>query len=738
MDTNLSFLRRGAGLICAGAALALPGIRTAAADTPAQADAFPTFDNYIKVSGQAPFISGDSAAFATRTGSPAAGSGGIEDLSYAKDISKDSTVTINGHALGGSDDYLANLKLTTSNVGSVDAGYKSFRTFYDGVGGFFPLSDSFQTLSYEQLHVDRGSFWINATLAKPDLPVFNLSFHADTRTGEKDSTEWGPIINPNAVIVNGALVGTAAPNNTPFIAPNVLTLDEHHQALDASMVTTIGKVTETLKAGFDWVNNNDSRGYVKYPNSSVLVDPTVTVLDDQELIRSTSFRLLNQTGIKFNDRIALDVGLTYLHQSSTNGGEWITPAYSSTLKQVYTAVTAGNIYGGSKVDDFVGNVFLKLTPNKNWLVDLGFRDEFNVISSSGGFLTTSLATGATSLASSNFTVANDATYSHVTDHVATPEVSIRYLGFGKISLYGTFDDRINHGNQHWINPYAASTTAGITGVTTTTAPAPIGSVFFQEANQDNADAKIGANWNASSQLTVRAEVYRKDHQNRFVGANDIIGTASYGALYVTGYTFTGLKFSVIFKPLPTLSFNTRYQPQNGMMSVTGNSVTGGLGNEITSGKASGQTISETIDWTPYSQLYLHGDISAVYNYVQTAYPVVTVVTTSPSIPSPIVNANNNCVTGNALMGFVLNKETDAQLQVTYTRANNYNPQIASGGQPYGAGFEEESVTAGLKHKFTDRLFAEAKLGYLRRTDATTGGFTNYHGPLAYVALTYSP
>ena len=59
---------------------------------------------------------------------------------------------------------------------------------------------------------------------------------------------------------------------------------------------------------------------------------------------------------------------------------------------------------------------------------------------------------------------------------------------------------------------------------------------------------------------------------------------------------------------------------------------------------------------------------------------------------------------------------------------NYNPQIAAGGQPYGASFLEESATAGLKHKFSDRLIGEGKAGYLRRTDATTGGFTNYRGP----------
>jgi hypothetical protein len=72
-------------------------------------------------------------------------------------------------------------------------------------------------------------------------------------------------------------------------------------------------------------------------------------------------------------------------------------------------------------------------------------------------------------------------------------------------------------------------------------------------------------------------------------------------------------------------------------------------------------------------------------------------------------------------------------------ANNYNPQIATGGQPFGSSYhEEESVTAGLKHKFSDHLIGEGKAGLPARTDRpTTGYFTNYHGPLAYVSLTQS-
>jgi len=735
MPTNLFTLRSWTGLVGAAAALTIPALRAAADDTPSQADAFPTYESYVKISGLAPWVSGDTAAYAQRNGNSSLGSGGIEDLFYTKDLSDSTTMTINGRALAGSDDYLASLNLTDSGVGSIEAGYKRFRTFYDGVGGFFPETDKFEAWSPEDLHVDRGAFWVNLKLARPDAPVFTLSFRDEVRTGMKDSSEWGPVINPLAVVTNGALVGTALPANTPYIAPNVLELNEHHDILEGAVTDTFGKTTETLKATIDTVNNLDSRDYIKYPNSNVIADPTVQLTqDDQEAIRSTSFRLLDQVSTEISSKLAVDVGLTYQQLSSANGGSWITPTYETTPNAILPVDTAANIYGGSKLYDYVGNIDLKYTPTKDWLADLGFREESNNTTSSGGFTTTSLASGSTTLATTNITTANDVTYSHYDDHIATPEISLQYLGIDRLALYANYDDAIDHGNQHWINPYADITTTGA-GVVTT-ASAPIGSVFFQEANADDLNAKIGANWNASKFLTIRVEGFRKDHQNRFVGADDIIGTKSYGALYVTGYTFTGVKLSVIVKPLPELTLSTRYQPQEGMMSVTGNTVTGGTGYEVTSGKASGQMISETVDWTPTTRFYAQANLNVVYNYIQTAYPVVVVSATS-NIATPIQNSNDNYITSSALAGFVVDKKDDAQLQVAWSQADDYNPQIAAGGQPYGASFLEETATAGLKHKFSDRLIGEGKAGYFRRTDATTGDFTNYRGPLVYIGLTYS-
>src|SRR5208282_2924549 len=148
-------LRRLCAFARLGAALGLAAAPVAAV-AQTQADAFPSYESYIKISGQAPWMTGDPASFATHSGTPTAGSAGIEDLYYTKDLTEETTVVVNGHALEGVDDYLASVNLTTDKVGSVEVGYKRFRTFYDGVGGFFPQTDQFERLSPEQLHVDRS------------------------------------------------------------------------------------------------------------------------------------------------------------------------------------------------------------------------------------------------------------------------------------------------------------------------------------------------------------------------------------------------------------------------------------------------------------------------------------------------------------------------------------------------------------------------------------------------------
>ena len=82
-------------------------------------------------------------------------------------------------------------KLTKYEVGTFEAGYRTFRTFYDGAGGFFPTNNVWMAAMPRALHVDRGRFHLGGTVNLPGKPVFTFRYTADTRDGRKNSTILG-------------------------------------------------------------------------------------------------------------------------------------------------------------------------------------------------------------------------------------------------------------------------------------------------------------------------------------------------------------------------------------------------------------------------------------------------------------------------------------------------------------------------------------------------------------------
>jgi hypothetical protein len=100
------------------------------------------------------------------------------------------------------------------------------------------------------------------------------------------------------------------------------------------------------------------------------------------------------------------------------------------------------------------------------------------------------------------------------------------------------------------------------------------------------------------------------------------------------------------------------------------------------------------------------------------------------------DSDNNYVSGSVVAGLVVDKATDAQLQYTWYRTNNYDPTVLSS-LPLGSSVSEYTVTLGVKRKLSNRLFGNVKIGYFDSTNDSTGGNTNFRGPLAYVSLDYA-
>ena len=740
MQAKFSHCLRAVSLI-ASTLLALSGAR----GDPPLSDAFPVFDNYIKVSAAGSSISGNEAAFQKRTLESKDGKYGIEDLHFTKELDKDHSLEINGRALSNTEDYLAKFLLTKNEVGSLEMGYKSFRTFYDAVGGFFPLNNQWNAMNPEDLHLDRGEFWATAKLARPNLPEFELSIVDGYRKGKKDCT------------VRGDSDFTGLPNNNPpysqvrKMVPSFRKLDEHHQTTEGSIKGNIGNTSYRAALTFESTDDIDTRYGTRYPGEvrRFPAPPSTTLLPPASMnnqvtfsqtdgMKTDMFGITATTETVFTEKLSLTTGINYQDLDSDFTGD--RPLFTSTPTAVGVVNLPSNNYlnlvGSSAVKIYTGTIALEFKPVPAAFVKLALRGEDKYTSSFGSLTavtsTVNTTTGAVTIAQSN-QIFN----SRVKDKSLTPALDMRYTGFKDVALYATASVRNVNGDERYTTPYNPVTT-----------PVPAnGNRAANDMSEERTRITVGGTWRASAMFNFRGEVFHKDNSNNAVGY--LVRSDGFVDSYDLGYRYNGFKLTGTVKPSSTLSVTTRYVYQEGKATVTGIAVTGSAPPtavatypETDSMDMVNHMIAATVDWNPSNQFYMQANANVVFNVINTIYPHAgTAPATTGNSAAPawdanrvLQNSNNNYVSGSLLAGAVLTKEDDLLVQYTYYRADNYDPQLASVTMPYGAGAEESLVTVGIKHKFSKHLLGTIKLGYIDSQNDTTGGNTNFRGPVGYVTL----
>ena len=743
---------RSAGLLT-GACLLGSGVVLGAAAKP-EADAFPNFESYIKISGQAPSVSGNEAAFQNRTRQNANGGTGIEDLHIAKDVDKTTTVTLDGKALVGSEDYLGHFNVTKTNVGSIDAGYKRFRTFYDGVGGFFPLNKQWMPLANEDLHVDRSKFWIEAKLALKDAPEFVVRYTNELRNGQKDSIIWGSSdltglpfnLAPNPI------------NPARKFAPSYVQIGERHEVIEATVKHQIKKTSLRLTLLADRTNNSDTRFVTNYPGEvipwTVASLPTAVPAgqianpqniakaalaannwNNQQAITETDAMKTQTNGVNFesdtilSDQFTLRLGAAYdlVHTAIGGGRPIVTQTPTATgVVPVATDAYAG-LYGGTRVKDYTGKIALDYKPTKNLLMKFAFRAQSEFIRGSSGYnVIAASGTPAVTLATTPRTG-----YAKIHQNVRTPVVEIRYTGIKDLALYFNGSKRDLSGVEKNTSSYNPLT-------------AVIGTPAANNVSEDHGNYTLGASWKTSPLLTLRGEVFRKGHKDNTVGFATSPASIV-GDYYLLDSTYDGYKLTATAKPIAQFGSTTRFIQQHGRMKVTGFLPTYPAYDSLNS---KNYMLSETIDYNPNAQCYFQVAGTLVYHVISTIYPRAGVtpavvnaagLTTAVAFDSNRIlqNSDNNYSTISFVSGWVVDKATDAQLQVNSYRADNGNAVLAPLTMPYGVTVRETSVTIGLKHKFSDKWVGNAKVGYFDSKNDTTGGNTNFKGPLAYISFEHA-
>jgi hypothetical protein len=146
--------------------------------------------------------------------------------------------------------------------------------------------------------------------------------------------------------------------------------------------------------------------------------------------------------------------------------------------------------------------------------------------------------------------------------------------------------------------------------------------------------------------------------------------------------------------------------------------------------------TESITWTPLSRLYLQGNVSYVLSQTDTPAGSTYLTSTGPSYTSPtVLNFKNNYSEYGVDVGYLLDDKTNLDAEYTYYRADDYQNNITVG-MPYGAGAEETTVSAGIKHKLSKNISTSLKFTYYTYRDQTSGGNDNYKAYMIYSGMQF--
>lgn len=725
MNAKISFTLRTT-------ALAACALLSFAASRAAEADAFPVAEeNYIKVSGQAMSMKDSKAAAQANTQIPKTGVGGIEELNITKELSKDTSLVIDARALLGSEDYLAQFRITKNEVGSFEAGYKRFRTFYDGAGGFFPLNNAWLPIYSRPLYVDRGKFFVNATIAMPNAPVFTFRYANETRGGRKASTIWGDTDYTGVPIYSLAALNPVSANRK--IIPSYVQLGERQETWEASMRHKVGQTTGVVSVSGHNINNLNLRSVDRYPgelkpfpaipsNPAILVAPALANNQnkgfDQQGLKESGVTVAGKVETVVSDKITAFIGANYHHSSSDITASRLISGSIATATGTVSPVgsfTSGgrppysyNSIGAVKMNVWTGNVGIVAKPSSDMRVEFAVRaEEYKTSGNNDAVYVNNLVNQTTGVVTQQLVNAPNSVKN--TEKPWTPAIEANYTGIKNVTIYGSWDYRSMAQDER--STYSGVSPSGLVILQTTSNAA-------DKIKEKHANVKIGARWAPNSLFNLRGEFFSKDHENRFDGYGP-----SLGGFYELNYDIVGARVTAVVKPMPQLTFNSRYVVQRGKASIISDGYVEGDSND-----ARRYQFAETVDWVPNKGFYLQGNVNVVFDRTSTAYP-----RTTGTAADVLRNADNNYWNSSIVAAFVVDKQTDAQIQATYYKADNYNPAITAS-DPYGAGSRDYSITVGLKHKFTAKMVGTAKVGYIESKNDTSGGFADYRGPVGYLAL----
>jgi hypothetical protein len=651
-------------------------------------DTVTNYNNWIDLSVGGLIREGNRSPLRHRASLRDGAFGGIEDFHWETAIGEKDFFQIDGRAIFNEYDYGVRLELVRADVGFVRGGYKQFRSWYDGSGGFYPPTAYWLNLYDTSLALDRGEAWFEAGLTLENAPSLTFRYSHQFRDGQTDSTAWG-FTHPSGV-----------PTVVRAISPAFWDINEKRDIFAGDLKHTVNKTDLGVGLRYETWENDDARKMRQWPN-----EPDDRHITQREETQSDLLNVRAFTETRFSEKAFFSTGFSFTKLDSDITGSRIygddyDVGYNPALAQALGFI---DLSGGTQTREYVVNLNLLLRPTEvvslvpSARIRKADMDGFSQFIQTGAILQPDTPLSASS--ERNFLDVNE-------------RLELRYGGLTNWVFYARGD---------WEQGEGDLSEEGGAGL-----GPPV--MRYTEDTRFTQRYTVGANWYFSRQINVDAQYYHKARDYEYDHQVDNTPNNSFDRYpaYLVGQDFrtddVGVRLTL--RPHRRVSLVTRYDFQFSTIDVAPDPVSGLA--ELQTGKVTSQIIAQNITWIPWAPLYLQ----VGFNYV-----LSDTDTPADEVTQAIIDSQNNYWNLTFSSGLALNRKTDLQLNYFYYQADDYE-DISQYGVPYGVGDREHGVTVSLIRRIRTNLRVLMRYGFFAYRDAATGGNRDYDAHLIYSSLQY--
>jgi hypothetical protein len=651
----------------------------------------------ISITGTGVILDDDEDQFRQRHRVPDDGFGGIENLYMEWLYGDDVTIKLEGRGIIDANDYLAKLRIEKPDGGYVSAGYREFRTWYDGTGGFFPQTSTIFSIFDENLKLDRGEAWFEAGVRAPDAPKLTFRYAHLTRDGKKSSTHWGETNSTGGAGVRS-------------IVPAFWHIDEDRDVLDIDIEHVL--LGTTIGGGFRYETTSldDALNERRFPTEAadrLLTQHNKTDGDIYNLNAYTSTPLID-------NKLVISTAYSYSDVKNDIGGSRI---YGATYDAPFDPTFPGSqaldsgfidLDGTAEVEQHVGTVTIQGRPIETLQATAGFRVEQQDVTGASDWTATDVGFGGSPPPT---TLTALAAKSDADTTSFTESLELRYTGLANWVWFARGEWEQSDGD---LNERQIQQATGSTDLERGT-----------DIDLSGQKYVAGTTWyplrrvNVAARYTYRLRDYDYDHGPD--STDNTSGSNRYPAFITKLKTETHAgDVRITWRILDSLRATGRYD-----IAFTDYEQRAPVFGDNEAAKVRTQAVGGNLSWSPTTASYLQGDFNYVNSYTE-----------NPEEEDLTGNAatvlshrfNNDYWTASVVSGLALSERTDLRGQYFFYKADNYENTWAAR-QPFGSDATEHGFSIGLAHQLTDEIRWRLAYAYFTNNEDLTGGRNDYDASL---------